>query len=71
MTFPHMQHMPLTTAYLCQDCDCVGNCSEQCPACASRALMGLERVLNRRLAEAIKKVGRRRVRGPLKSPLAA
>jgi uncharacterized Fe-S center protein len=47
MTFVSMQHMPLSNAYLCEDCHCVGNCAEQCPACASEALMGLASVLNR------------------------
>jgi hypothetical protein len=47
MTFVSMQHMPLSHAYLCEDCHCVGNCAEQCPACASEALMGLASVLNR------------------------
>lgn len=42
-----MQHMPLTRAYLCEDCNCVGNCAEQCPACASHALISLAGVLNR------------------------
>jgi hypothetical protein len=42
-----MQHMPLTSAYLCQDCNCVGNNAMQCPACASTALMGLAAILNR------------------------
>lgn len=42
-----MQHMPLTRAYLCEDCNCVGNCAAQCPACASRALINLAGVLNR------------------------
>ena len=47
MTFVAMQHMPLSSAYLCADCHCVGNCAEQCPACASEALIGLASVLNR------------------------
>lgn len=47
MIFVSMQHMPLSSAYLCEDCHCVGNCAEQCPACASRALMALAGVLNR------------------------
>jgi len=46
-----MQHMPLANAYLCQDCNCVGNCPAQCPACASEALMGLANVLNRKSEE--------------------
>jgi hypothetical protein len=51
MTFVSMQHIPLTKAYLCQDCNSVGNCAVQCPACASEALMGLAGVLDRPAAE--------------------
>jgi hypothetical protein len=51
MTYVSMQHMPLANAYLCQDCNCVGNCAAQCPACASEALMGLDNVLNRKAEE--------------------
>jgi hypothetical protein len=47
MTFVSMQHIPLSTAYLCEDCHCVGNCAEHCPACASTALLCLAGVLNR------------------------
>jgi hypothetical protein len=47
MTFVTMQHMPLSSAYLCQDCDCIGNNAKQCPACASAVLMGLASVLDR------------------------
>jgi len=50
MKFLSMQHMPLKRAYLCQDCDCIGNCAEHCPACASEALIGLAGVLNREAA---------------------
>jgi len=42
------QLIPLSYAYLCQDCSCVGNCPDQCPACASNVLMGLAGVLDRR-----------------------
>lgn len=42
-----VQLIPLSSAYLCQDCSCVGNCAERCPACASCALMGLASVLDR------------------------
>lgn len=49
MTFVSMQHMPLSSAYLCEDCHCIGNCAEQCPACASTALMCLAGILNREL----------------------
>jgi hypothetical protein len=51
MTYLSTQHMPLSNAYLCQDCNCVGNSSAQCPACASAALMGLASVLNRKAEE--------------------
>lgn len=47
MTFAKLQHMPLSTAYLCEDCHSVGNSAIQCPACASEALMGLAGVLQR------------------------
>jgi hypothetical protein len=47
MTFVSTQHMPLYSAYLCEDCHCVGDCAEQCPACASESLMSLAGVLNR------------------------
>jgi len=42
-----MQHIPLSSAYLCQDCNCVGNCAGHCPACASSVLMNLATVLDR------------------------
>ena len=42
-----LQYIPLTSAYLCQDCDCVGNSASYCPACASSALLNLACVLNR------------------------
>lgn len=47
MTSPMLQHIPLKSAYLCQDCDCVGNSATSCPACASKALLGLSCILNR------------------------
>jgi hypothetical protein len=48
MTPDIRQHIPLTAAYLCQDCDCVGNSSMRCPACASEVLLGLAGVLDRK-----------------------
>ncbi len=42
-----LQHFPLSSAYLCQDCNSIGNSSKQCPACASEVLMNLATVLNR------------------------
>ena len=62
MTFATMQHIPLTSAYLCQDCNCVCNSAEQCPACASEVLMGLARVLNRK-AELISQLSYARLPG--------
>ena len=47
MKMATMQHIPLASAYLCQDCNCVGNCASKCPACASEVLMGLAGVLDR------------------------
>lgn len=44
-------HIPLASAYLCQDCNCVSNCSRRCPACASEVLMGLASILNREEVE--------------------
>jgi hypothetical protein len=52
MTYPMMQHIPLESAYLCQDCNCVGNCAEQCPACASAVLLNLAAVLDREVSPA-------------------
>jgi hypothetical protein len=42
-----LQHFPLTSAYLCQDCSAIGNNANKCPACASEVLMSLAVVLNR------------------------
>ncbi len=47
MPLPSLQHIPLASAYLCQDCNSIGNCARQCPACASEVLMSLSGVLNR------------------------
>lgn len=49
-----LQHIPLASAYLCQDCNCIGNCARKCPACASEVLMSLSGVLNRQV-EPVKK----------------
>lgn len=42
-----LQHFPLSRAYLCQDCNSIGNSANQCPACASEVLMNLSAVLDR------------------------
>jgi hypothetical protein len=51
MTYPAMLHIPLMYAYLCQDCNSIGNCSSQCPACASSVLLSLSGVLDRSASE--------------------
>jgi len=48
MTHLSTQLIPLSSAYLCQDCSVVGNSPHQCPACASSVLMGLASVLDRK-----------------------
>jgi DNA-directed RNA polymerase subunit RPC12/RpoP len=30
--------MPATRAYLCRDCNSIGNCATECPACGSKTL---------------------------------
>lgn len=49
MTYLMMQHFPLKSAYLCQDCNSIGNNSGACPACASTVLMSLAGVLDRQV----------------------
>ncbi len=49
ISIPMLQHIPLDSAYLCQDCNSVGDCSTKCPACASRILLGLAAVLDRKV----------------------
>jgi DNA-directed RNA polymerase subunit RPC12/RpoP len=48
MTSAMMNYIPLNSAYLCQDCDAVGNSAMRCPACGSQVLMGLARVFDRK-----------------------
>lgn len=71
MTFLSMQHMPLSSAYLCEDCNCIGNCAEQCPACASEALIGLAKVLNRRQTDEMAQMSHMHSLGRLTASLAA
>ena len=47
MSLQKLQHIPLKSAYLCQDCNAIGNSSMYCPACASEVLLSLAVVLNR------------------------
>ncbi len=47
MSLQTLQHVPLISAYLCPDCNAIGNSSMQCPACASEVLLSLAAVLNR------------------------
>lgn len=39
--------IPLSAAYLCVDCSCIGDDSRQCWACTSEVVMSLAGVLNR------------------------
>ena len=38
---------PLSHAYLCANCNCVGNKADSCPVCAGHQLLSLEKVLDR------------------------
>jgi hypothetical protein len=53
-----LQHIPLKFAYLCQDCNSVGNSAVRCPACASQVLMGLAGILDREVVEERKPVAK-------------
>lgn len=41
----------LSDAYLCVNCEWVGDCGQRCAKCGSTALMGLARILNRKYNE--------------------
>jgi hypothetical protein len=47
MSMQKLQQIPLKSAYLCPDCNTIGNSSRQCPACACEVLLSLAGVLNR------------------------
>lgn len=47
MTLEDLEHFPLAKAFLCEDCQAVGNCATRCPACASEAVLGLAGVLDK------------------------
>ena len=47
MTHEAMRHIPLAEAYLCADCNSIGNNSTRCPACAGLSLISLSAILNR------------------------
>ena len=53
MSLQTLQHVPLKSAYLCPDCNAIGNSSTQCPACASEVLLSLALVLNREQTAAV------------------
>ena len=41
------QHFALTSAFLCCNCDAVGDRRERCACCGSEALLSLGAILNR------------------------
>jgi len=44
---PDPVSIPINAAYICQDCDHVGNRAEKCTKCSSVSVMGLAKVINR------------------------
>jgi len=46
-----MEYIPIGSAYLCADCNSIGNNSQRCPACASTVLLNLAGVLDREVEE--------------------
>jgi len=47
----------LENAYLCSDCNRIGECSTHCPSCASRhGMMSLASVLNRSTEEDVEEL---------------
>ncbi|WP_058185651.1 hypothetical protein [Terracidiphilus gabretensis] len=51
-------HFLLTSAYLCPDCNSVGNSAMQCPACASTVLLNLSTVLDRKVETVVEEIER-------------
>jgi hypothetical protein len=47
-------HIPLSSAYLCVDCNCISDDSVKCPACTSGAVMPLAMWLNRKSVDSSK-----------------
>ena len=41
-----LSHIPMERAYLCLDCEAVGNSAMNCPACAGGALLSLAAILH-------------------------
>ena len=48
LAFDARHFIPLARACLCQDRDSVGSNAMRCPSCASRSLMGLANVFDRK-----------------------
>lgn len=42
-----LHYFQLKAAFLCLDCDCVGNSACYCPVCCSTSLLSLAKLLNR------------------------
>lgn len=47
MCVSKMQHIPLDQAYLCPNCNSIGNDSTRCPACANPHVLALAAILDR------------------------
>lgn len=49
MNVAELQHFPLKDAYLCQECQTIGNSACWCPNCAASStyLLSLSKILNR------------------------
>ena len=58
MTIAELQRMPMSSAFLCEDCQDIGNDPRRCPSCASQSLMGLANVLNRETVQPAERIAR-------------
>ena len=53
MKLKDLAHIPLAKAFLCVDCQCIGNQAEACPACASsHCLISMANLLEGRIERA-------------------
>ena len=50
-----LAHIPLSEAFLCLDCDAVGNCGSSCAKCGSVQVFPVQRWLDRKPKKAVKR----------------